>query len=113
MKKSLHIPLNMKWLIVLLLILMSAAGNAQNLTLTGKITGNKDSLLSGEVLIMDAKGTHLLKVSPFANGVMLVPGVHTTQFVVKIAAHGYPDTSIAVNTTQQTGDYGFTAPREL
>ncbi len=105
MKKSLHIPLNMKWLIVLLLILMSAAGNAQNLTLTGKITGNKDSLLSGEVLIMDAKGTHLLKVSPFANGVMLVPGVHTTQFVVKIAAHGYPDTSIAVNTTQQTGDY--------
>ncbi len=111
MEKSLQTILTKKLPVILLLVLMAMAGQSQNLTLTGKITGNKDSLLGGEVLILDVKDAKLIKVSPFVNGVLHVPGIHVTNFVLKIAAHGYPDTSITVNITQQTADYDIGAIR--
>jgi hypothetical protein len=87
-------------LLVLILLIVNIGVNAQTFTLSGKITGNKDSLLSGEILILHTKDAKLIKVSPFVNGLFEVHGLTANSFILKIEAHGYPDTSITVQLPQ-------------
>ncbi len=93
------------FLIGLLFLFCMPVVRAQEVTLSGKITGAAGQLVSGELYIVHPDSGTLVKTGIFENGYVTVPGIPLSRFMVKVTAREYADTAFLVQTA--TGSYDF------
>jgi hypothetical protein len=91
-----------------LLLSFSQAAYAQEITIKGKVTDKKGALVSGDLHILLAKDSSLIKVDAFTDGVINIVGVpNGADLLVQVSAKGFMDNYVPVKVSSGISDYNL------
>ncbi len=89
-----------------LFLALSKTTFSQEISVKGKVTDKKSSIMSGDIQILSAKDSSLIKVDVFTDGAFHVVGIPAgSDLLVKISAKGYTDSYIPVRANAGITDH--------